>query len=123
MKEKPAIPDILPMWLMTRKERQKLARKFSEPNKTMKEKPTVSDVLPEMYAYRDAPGNGLGGSLHIVLDDENVEDSHVQQCIENARVLGDLPGVKLGETILLMSRTQRLKLARKFYEPNETKEK
>ncbi len=84
----------------------------------MKTKPTVPEVLPMMYAYRDTEGNGVGGSLHIVLDDGNTEDDHVKWCIEYAKERGDAAGVELGETLLRMSRTQRGKLAGLFYAPN-----
>lgn len=74
-----------------------------------KSKPTVLEVLPMMYAYRDTEGNGLGGSLHIVLDDGNTEDGDVKWCIEYAKQCGDAAGVELGETLLRMSRSQRKK--------------
>ncbi len=70
-----------------------------------------------MYAYRDTEGNGVGGSLHIVLDDGNTEDNHVKWCIEYAKDRADAAGVELGETLLRMSRTQRRKLAGLFYAP------
>jgi len=83
-----------------------------------RQKPTVPEVLPMMYAYRDTAGNGVGGSLHIVLDDGNVEDGHVRWCIERAKECGDEEGVKLGETLLSMTKTQRKKLSALFYGPN-----
>jgi hypothetical protein len=82
-----------------------------------RQKPTVPEVLPMMYAYRDTAGNGVGGSLHIVLDDGNVEDGHVRWCIERAQECGDEEGVKLGETLLSMTKTQRKKLSAMFYGP------
>lgn len=45
------------------------------------EKPSVPQVIPAVHAYRDSKGNTLGGSLHIVLDDGNVDDSSVKFCI------------------------------------------
>jgi hypothetical protein len=79
-------------------------------------KPTVPDVLPQVWRYRDTPGNCTGGSLHIVLDDGNVEDGHVRHCLDYATAKGDTDGVLLAETLLRMSKTQRLKLARRFYD-------
>lgn len=73
-------------------------------------KPTVPEVEPLVIAYCAKDGNGVGGSLHIVLDDGNVNDGHVEWCIEHARELGDEDGVKLGKILLQMSKTQRLKL-------------
>jgi hypothetical protein len=39
--------------------------------------PTVPEVLPLVRAYYRKPENIVGGSLHLVLDDANVEDQHV----------------------------------------------
>ena len=36
------------------------------------------DVIAQIYAR-----NGVGGALHIVLDDGNTEDHHIEWCIEN----------------------------------------
>lgn len=74
---------------------------------------TVPEVLPLVEAYYDKPNNGAGGNLHIVLDDGNVEDSHVEFCLNQARRYGDLDGVALAEILLKMSKTQRLKLYRR----------
>jgi hypothetical protein len=35
------------------------------------------DVIAQIYAR-----NGVGGALHIVLDDGNTEDHHIKWCIE-----------------------------------------
>jgi hypothetical protein len=85
----------------------------------MNTKPTVPEVLPMMRAYAATEGNEVGGSLHIVLDDGNVDDSSVKWCIEYAKEREDAAGVELGEMLLRMSRTQRLKLAGLFYAPNK----
>jgi hypothetical protein len=73
-------------------------------------KPTIPYVAPFVCEYYKE--NGAGGSLHIVLDDGNVEDSSVQFCIDYAKKNGDEVGVKLGEILLTMSKTQRDKLSR-----------
>ena len=78
-------------------------------------RPTVPDVLPIMYAYRDVKGNESGGSLHVVLDDGNTEDAHVNFCIRYAKDQGDAAGVQLGEMLLKMSPAQRKKLSDMFY--------
>jgi len=74
------------------------------------DKPTVPEVLPIVKAYYAKPNNGVGGSLHIVLDDGNVETSSVEFCKEYARQNNDLDGVALAELLLKMSYTQRKKL-------------
>lgn len=68
-------------------------------------KPTLPDVLPRVRAYR-------GDSLHVVLDDQNVSDMDVAFCRDYAAERGDAEGVALAETLLAMSRSQRLRLCR-----------
>lgn len=82
-------------------------------------KPTVPEVIPIMRKYAALPGNSVGGSLHIVLDDGNVDDDSVLHCIKWAHECADVAGVKLGEILLRMSRTQRKKLCTLFYAPNK----
>jgi hypothetical protein len=65
-------------------------------------------VFERFYAYYRK--NPTWGSLHIVLDDGNIYDDHVQFCIDYARERGDVEGAELGEILLRMSRTQRRKL-------------
>jgi hypothetical protein len=76
------------------------------------EKPKIPEVLPAIRAYYAKPGNGNGGNLHIVLEDPNYEDGHVRFCIAMARDAGDSEGAAIAEKLLLMSKTQRKKLAR-----------
>jgi hypothetical protein len=71
-------------------------------------KPTIPDVVERFAAYYAK--NLAWGSLHIVLDDGNVEDSSVKFCIENAQERGDVEGKGLAEILLQMSKTQRAKL-------------
>jgi len=85
----------------------------------MRNKPTIDEVLPQVWAYRDIPGNSVGGSLHIVLDDGNASDSDVKFCIDHAEKKNDSEGARIGRLLLRMSRTQRLKIARRFYEVHE----
>jgi hypothetical protein len=74
-------------------------------------KPTVPEVLPLVRAYYAKPGNAVGGNLHIVLDEGNVETGHVEWCLARAREEGDADGAALAELLLRMSKTQRSKLA------------
>jgi hypothetical protein len=77
-------------------------------------KPTVPEVLPLVRAYCAKPGNATGGSLHIVLDDGNIEDHHIRYCAEFAEKRGDGEGVELARLLLRMSRTQRNKVYRRL---------
>jgi len=81
-----------------------------KPCKQHKSGPTVPEVLPLVRAYYALPGNSTGGSLHIVLDDGNTDDSSVLFCIRRAHQLDDTDGITLAEILLKMSRTQRRKL-------------
>lgn len=76
----------------------------------MATKPTVPEVLPLVQQYYAKPGNECGGSLHIVLDDGNVETEHVAYCQQYAKDRGDDFGYALAGLLLRMSKTQRLKL-------------
>lgn len=71
---------------------------------------TVPEVLDRFEAYH--LNNPVWGSLHIVLEDFNVHDSHVLLCIEDAERTGDQEGLELGQILLQMSKSQRLKLGR-----------
>lgn len=82
---------------------------------TVVPRPTVPAVLPRVRAYRDQPGNSVGGRLHLVLDGGNTRDSHVQYCLEHAKAIGDTEGAALARILLRMSKTQRGKLASLFY--------
>jgi hypothetical protein len=81
----------------------------------MKSKPTIPEVLPLVHAYRDKPGNEVGGNLHIVLADGNVSDADVEFCRFAAREAGDMEGEILACILATMSKTQRKKIARLFF--------
>lgn len=74
-------------------------------------KPTIPEVLPRFLAYY--ADNLAWGSLHIVLDDYNVDDASVRFCIDWAAEQDDHEGWALARILLRMSRTQRGRLARK----------
>jgi hypothetical protein len=71
-------------------------------------KPTVPEVLPmvkELYKR-----HGVGCCLHVCIDDGNVEDRSVQFCLDFAKQKGCTDCILLAETLLKMSKTQRMKL-------------
>ena len=72
-------------------------------------KPTVPEVQPLVDALYKR--NGVGCCLHIVLDDGNFCDDSVRFCIEQSGIEHHEDCLKLGNLLLLMSRTQRKKLA------------
>lgn len=71
-------------------------------------KPTIPEVVDRFRQYYDK--NPTWGSLHIVLDDGNVHDDHVQFCVDYARIENDNEGLELALILLQMSKTQRIKL-------------
>lgn len=78
-------------------------------------KPTIPEVMPIVRAYLAKPENGVGGNLHIVLDDGNVHDDHVKFCIDQSIERGDKDGEYLGRILLSMSFTQRTKIYKNIY--------
>lgn len=54
-------------------------------------------------AYCGKPGNEAGGSLHIVLDDGNVEYKDVCFCLNRAKEKGDEDGIVLASELLRFS--------------------
>lgn len=62
----------------------------------------VNDVLTEselalFSAYHEV--EPCWGSVHIVLDDGNIEDDHVQFCMNFARTEDDWDGFKIAEVL------------------------
>jgi hypothetical protein len=72
--------------------------------------PSVRVYVARFADYLD--GHCAWGSLHVVLDDGNLEDSHVRFCLDWAREEGDAEGADLAALLLQMSRTQRGKIGR-----------
>jgi hypothetical protein len=81
-------------------------------------RPIVSEVVALARAYYKKPGNSVGGCLHIVLDDGNLADSHLQACVEWAKALHDEDGLVLATKLLAMSPTQRRKVYRSNLYPS-----
>lgn len=84
-------------------------------------KVTVGDIR----AFYSLNGNGTGGRLHIVLDDYNIEDSHIEYCIASASgynpedpynpiKLTDYPALRLGRRLLGMPLEEREVLIREW---------
>jgi hypothetical protein len=68
-------------------------------------------LAKEYYAIE---GNGVGGNLHIILDDGNIENNHIEYCLELSRQKNDLKGIELCELLLKISKTQRNKLIHNY---------
>lgn len=77
-------------------------------------RPTITPELVERFAaYYEAPGNGAWGSLHIILDDGNVEDHNADFCVKHAAETGDGEGFELARILRSMSRSQRGRIGRR----------
>lgn len=70
----------------------------------------VPEVIDRFRAYYLA--NPDWGSLHIVLEDFNIQDIHVDWCITRAEKIGDVEGLELAKILLTMSKSQRLKISK-----------
>lgn len=75
-------------------------------------KPTLPEVLPLVRALYATRHGVAGGCLHIVLDDCNVYDDIVEDCIQWAEDHECAECEALGRLLLRMSKTQRRKLAK-----------
>lgn len=54
--------------------------------------------------------NPTWGNLHIVMEDGNLEDNHIQWCIDYALDEGDGDAAVIGKYLLGLSREDRVKL-------------
>lgn len=71
-------------------------------------KPTIPEVIDRFRAYYKL--NPMWGSLHVVLEDMNVNDADVEFCRNWAIEHSDPEGAELAEILLRMSKTQRSKI-------------
>ncbi len=77
---------------------------------------TIPEVVKDFAEFYQKPGNGVWGNLHIVLEDGNVENSHVGWCLKNALEQKDYESARLCGFLLQMTRSQRSRLPRKVSE-------
>ncbi len=84
-------------------------------------RPKTQDMLALARAFYGMPGHSVGGALHIVLDDGNLEEHHIRWCLEQAKAGGCHCGlarcsyaIVLADLLLKMTGTQRRKLYRQL---------
>lgn len=77
---------------------------------------TATEVAEIAKAFYKLPGNEVGGNLHIVLDDSNILDGHIQYCINAAKQDRDFPAWVLGQILLKCSKSQRCRAAEHVYD-------
>lgn len=79
------------------------------------DRPTTDRVLPLVRALYERPDGATGCCLHVILDDHNVADGHVDFCIDYARERGHADCLELAVLLRQMSKTQRGRLANHKY--------
>jgi hypothetical protein len=67
----------------------------------------IANMLALVHLYVDYFGNVTGGNFHIVISDGNLEDGHIQFCIDQALAERDHVGVALGRCLLELSLADR----------------
>lgn len=81
-------------------------------------KPSVDRVMPLIRHYC-TQAHGLGGNLHIFVEDGNIDDDDIRFCKNNAIDSNDLMCRELCDVLLSMSKTQRKEICKMDYEMND----
>lgn len=53
---------------------------------------------------------GTWDNLHIVMEDKNIKNNHVQWCLDQCQKKEDVSGAELAQILLGLSKSQRIKL-------------
>lgn len=75
---------------------------------------SFTDVLPMVNNYVVKDTNQIGGNLSMVLSNKNITNENIQFCMNQAKEKDDLEGVQLAKMLLLLSKTQRLKVCHQW---------
>ena len=78
------------------------------------DRPKVPEVRMKVQDFYRKPGNEVGGLLHVVLDDGNLELSHIEHAGVLAWEAGDVDAFEIACLLLQMTPTQRKKVQRSF---------
>lgn len=76
------------------------------------DRPKVPEVIALVKAYYAKPGNGVGGNLHCVLDDGNLDAISISWGRQRALDAGDTDGVTIADKLLKMTSSQRRRVYR-----------
>ena len=74
------------------------------------DRPKVPEVAAMIRAYYELPGNGVGGRLHVVLDDNNMERHFIADSLEDCLKAGDEAGAAICRAMLAMTPSQKRRL-------------
>jgi hypothetical protein len=69
--------------------------------------PTAAELRPLVRDFYALDGNAAGGTLHIVLDDGNLDRKSVEWARNYAHNHGDTTGAALAEVLLAMTDADR----------------
>jgi hypothetical protein len=64
----------------------------------------LSKLIKQYYSL---PGNLAGGNCHVVLDDNNIDDSSIERCIEICQIENDDLGLLIMRHMRSMRKTAR----------------
>ena len=76
----------------------------------------IVDTVVAMLEIYYKKYNCSGGSLHIVVDDGNLDDNNIEYCIEWANNENDVAGFIIGTLLLKMNMRQRKNVYSKYDE-------
>lgn len=76
----------------------------------MTARPTIPFMRGLIASYYKLEGNICGGSLHVVLDDGNLETRSVQHCLEYATKQNDADGAFLADLLLRFTEAERAEM-------------
>lgn len=85
-------------------------REYMKPSKAIPDCRPVIELVKRLYSGEDdctMGSGGAGGHLHIVLDDDNLNDDSVQFCIDLAEKDNCITCLTLAKLMLQLSTTQR----------------
>lgn len=68
---------------------------------------SVGHAVALINLYVETFDNTVGGNLHIVISDGNLEDEHIQYCLTNATEQKDHVGVAIAQVLLEMTPAER----------------
>jgi hypothetical protein len=68
----------------------------------------IADIIPLVRAIYEK--NCVGCCLHLALDDGNMEDHHVQFCLDWAKTAGHPDCIECAKKLLAMTKEERDKL-------------
>jgi hypothetical protein len=79
----------------------------------------VPEAAERLRVYYALPGNSQGGVVHIITEDGNVAQHHADWCVRCAEDVHGEMDVEIAKMLAGMSRTQRNKLSKMSFYPDD----